>query len=54
VRIVRQGLRVSQQKELLVAVLEGDAVSQRSYKMAEMERAGRAVAGKNDGLSDGC
>jgi hypothetical protein len=49
VRIVGQGLRIGQEQELLVGVLKSQAVEQRSGIVANVQRAGGAVACQNNG-----
>lgn len=53
VGVVGERLRVGDQDELLVVVLERDAVAQAAAIVAEMERAGRAIAGQDDGARRG-
>ena len=49
VSIVGQGLRIGQQQELLVGVLKSQTVEQRSGIVADVQRAGGAVACQNNG-----
>lgn len=47
--VVGQCLGIGEQQVLAMAVLERDAVAQRPDVMTEVQRAGRAVAGQDDG-----
>src|SRR6185369_6130000 len=49
VRIVGQGLRISQEQELLVGLLKSQTVEQRSGIVANVQRTGGAVACQNNG-----
>ena len=53
VRVVGQRLGVGEQQELAVAVLERHAVAQRADIVPEVQRAGGAVAGQNNGSGHG-
>jgi hypothetical protein len=54
IHVVGERLGVREHDELAILVLVGDAVAQAAHEVAEVQRAGRTVAGQDDGRGCGC